>query len=785
MHPQQTDRMSGRCSRKSTGRDGRRQEKKHTVGFVEMTEKKGKLPPRKVRQFPGSASVLPRRPVTHQRQRRKEVKMKGKRKTALLLCMAMVFTLISPGQIQAKAKKPALSKKKVEIMAGKKTTIKVKRGKKAAKVSWKTSKKSVVKIVKKTKKGNKARATIKGVRAGKAKITAVYKLGKKKTKLTCKVTVKAKDSGTDKKPTGSPSGNTSGKPTGSPSGSPSTAPTQKPSGSPSTNPSTVPSTDPSTVPSTDPSTVPSVDPSTVPSTDPSTAPSVDPSTEPSTDPSTSPSEDPSASPSATPVDETHDAVNISKDNVAFADTETEEYKDGTATVGLSSKSSGVGICFYLNDEHTSVDMAKYKNLKIEYETEKAYKMAVSLKNNIPASAASSYWDGADSDKCPLVGSEQYATFSKGTGTYTLNLSNITAAAQGVFIKYNTYNEESTADPIATITIKSIKLEKDPTYVPPVPIAEKEISLTQDSLAYSTESASVQFEGGKMIYDSTAGSSTIGLYINSDKSKVPYDKYKAIKIDASTESGGNFGWYVSYVGGEITSTSTSHGGGTTLNQEQVIVANGSEILLRTDIIKPTTLDLQPACVLEIRSSKQEKYTINSIKLLEECPGAESDINIDISEENIAFSTVTGPVEFKDGRMEVTMKKGEQIGFYLKDDHSEVDLYDYYAVDFLAPDTEKGARPNTGFAAGVTDKSAAFGGGAKAVASVATTAIRDNTYSYKYWKYVLMRTTGGYAVTKSATKIASVMYIECSNAANEKKIVIDGIRLRKREYANRNS
>ena len=52
MHPQQTDRMSGRCSRKSTGRDGRRQEKKHTVGFVEMTEKKGKLPPRKVRQFP-------------------------------------------------------------------------------------------------------------------------------------------------------------------------------------------------------------------------------------------------------------------------------------------------------------------------------------------------------------------------------------------------------------------------------------------------------------------------------------------------------------------------------------------------------------------------------------------------------------------------------------------------------------------------------------------------------------------------------------------------------------
>lgn len=61
--------------------------------------------------------------------------------------------------------------------------------KKSSKFTWKTSNKKIAKISKKVAKGKKASATVKGVKEGKAKITATYKKGSKKVKLTCKVTV--------------------------------------------------------------------------------------------------------------------------------------------------------------------------------------------------------------------------------------------------------------------------------------------------------------------------------------------------------------------------------------------------------------------------------------------------------------------------------------------------------------------------------------------------------------------------------------------------------------------
>ncbi|MCI8307641.1 MAG: hypothetical protein HFH14_06280 [Lachnospiraceae bacterium] len=87
-------------------------------------------------------------------------------------------------------KKPKLSSKKINLKVGKTKTIKVKNGDKRASVTWKTSKKKVVKLTKKVKKGNKASVKLKALKAGKSTITAVYKLGKTKIKLTCKVTVK-------------------------------------------------------------------------------------------------------------------------------------------------------------------------------------------------------------------------------------------------------------------------------------------------------------------------------------------------------------------------------------------------------------------------------------------------------------------------------------------------------------------------------------------------------------------------------------------------------------------
>lgn len=117
----------------------------------------------------------------------------SKRILVSALILSMVILLI-PGNTTATqaAKKPKLSKTRVSITVGKTKTVKMKNSAKKAKVSWKTSNKKVAKITKKVTKGKKAKAKIKGIKAGKAVITAKYKLGKKVKKLKCRVTVKDK-----------------------------------------------------------------------------------------------------------------------------------------------------------------------------------------------------------------------------------------------------------------------------------------------------------------------------------------------------------------------------------------------------------------------------------------------------------------------------------------------------------------------------------------------------------------------------------------------------------------
>ena len=110
-----------------------------------------------------------------------------KKCVAVALAAAMVVTL-APANADA-AKKVKLSAKSKTLKVKKSFTLKVKNGSKKAKVSWKTSNKKVAALSKQVKKGNKASVKVTGKKKGSAKITATYKLGKKKTKLTCKVTV--------------------------------------------------------------------------------------------------------------------------------------------------------------------------------------------------------------------------------------------------------------------------------------------------------------------------------------------------------------------------------------------------------------------------------------------------------------------------------------------------------------------------------------------------------------------------------------------------------------------
>lgn len=104
-----------------------------------------------------------------------------KRGYCLFICMVLLVTMFFPLEnVQAKAK-PKLSVKTKTMYVGKTAVITLKR---AGKVKWKTSKKSVVAITKKKKN----KVTIKAKKAGKATITATYK---KKT-YKCRVTVKKK-----------------------------------------------------------------------------------------------------------------------------------------------------------------------------------------------------------------------------------------------------------------------------------------------------------------------------------------------------------------------------------------------------------------------------------------------------------------------------------------------------------------------------------------------------------------------------------------------------------------
>ena len=120
--------------------------------------------------------------------------MRGIKKIIAVVCAAAMtvgMITFNPIDVDA-AKAPKLNKKKVSVNVGGTYKIKLKNGAKKAKVTWKSSKKKVVRITKKSNKGKKAYAKFKKKKKGKAKVSAIYKLGKIKKKLVCNVTVKGR-----------------------------------------------------------------------------------------------------------------------------------------------------------------------------------------------------------------------------------------------------------------------------------------------------------------------------------------------------------------------------------------------------------------------------------------------------------------------------------------------------------------------------------------------------------------------------------------------------------------
>ncbi len=115
--------------------------------------------------------------------------MRKSRKLCAALAVALAFAVTAPLVSDSvgvdAAKKPTLSKTKLTIKVGQSKKLSVKNYKK--KVTWKTSKSSVVKLSSKKKTSVK----LTGKKKGSANVTCKVKVGKKNVTLKCKVKVKS------------------------------------------------------------------------------------------------------------------------------------------------------------------------------------------------------------------------------------------------------------------------------------------------------------------------------------------------------------------------------------------------------------------------------------------------------------------------------------------------------------------------------------------------------------------------------------------------------------------
>lgn len=147
---------------------------------------------------------------------------------AKALAVTLAFTMVGVAAPDSDAaKKPKLSKTKVTVKVKKsaKVTIKNVKAKKVKKLTVKVDKKKIASV----KKNGKTAFTIKGIKAGKANVTAKVKVGSKVTTLKVKVTVKKADVVPTAAPSASaPAASTAPKATATPVATPVVTPSATP-----------------------------------------------------------------------------------------------------------------------------------------------------------------------------------------------------------------------------------------------------------------------------------------------------------------------------------------------------------------------------------------------------------------------------------------------------------------------------------------------------------------------------------------------------------------------------
>ena len=300
-----------------------------------------------------------------------------------------------------------------------------------------------------------------------------------------------------------------------------------------------------------------------------------------------------------------------------------------------------------------------------------------------------------------------------------------------------------------------------------------LSLKQENIVYSNAQSAAIADGKLNIETAGDKYGHTGIYLNDDKSEFDYKQYAAMKINVSIEAGTEQ-LILAFVAGAVSpdGDASKYGGGTQISSSSLGLNSDEDLIIKTDRIQ-LTKDGVPVA-LDIRTEKNSKVKINSITFLKECPYESENLDIDITEDNMAFTDAKSK-DFHDGQCDVTLGKGQKIGFYIKSDKSNINPFDYYAFDYMLVGDAISSSTKSAFVKDVNNSDASNNGGGT-VMGIEYTAnvVKKGLY---YFKAIRISSTLFHKIPESSE--ANVVYITNTGTADV-TFTIKGLRLNKYQY-----
>lgn len=468
--------------------------------------------------------------------------MKKSVKITSLVCTAalLVSGVLSPAStvVQAKAKKPALSKKKLSMKIGKTAKLSVKRAK-GWKISWKSKNKKIATV----KKAGKYAAKITAKKKGTVKITATAKKGKTRRTLSCKVTVSSIKKITPAPNTTVPTAPSANTPTQAPNNPdvPHSTPTQTPAGGTSGKP-TVPPTATATVV---PTVTPSSDPTTTPPVTSTEEPTAEPTMEPPTPPTWKPAASPTVTPTASPLAPTQDPENAIQGSKVKG-TSNDSVKASVGTTGAVTE-------FKSSNQYNQADFLLAAPISLNNIETVEFTLSV---EGTPDSVSFKLYDSEGKE---LSGITQY---NKGTGTHSITIPEEykNKIISQYSIMTNTDIKDSTQTATATLTKLAFVVPKAKPSASPTPTATPQPTKTpiatdkplvtmapEAAMTFSKDTFLASGAAGEPVYNADGsvtvtlkkeyGGGGIGFYMDASKSMVDLSDYLKVifKISADVEA----------------------------------------------------------------------------------------------------------------------------------------------------------------------------------------------------------------------------------------------------------